>query len=471
MRKISSLLALLLVLVGVYPPTVAAHANSSPTNQLPQSPAISTTLYLPAIRTTPAPSVFGVEMQSATGLEQMAQAGTSWIRRNAILWDQIEAVKGTRNWSLLASLDAELIQEANLGIQVILIVRNTPTWAQKVSGSTCGPIKPEELASFASFMHDLVARYSASPYRVKYWEVGNEPDAGINTGDLPFGCWGDSSDAYYGGGYYAQMLKQVYPQIKSSDPNAQVILGGLLLDCDPTNPPPVSPGSTQLKDCTPSKFLEGILQVGGQNYFDGISFHTYDYYYGKVGQFGNENWHSSWDQTGPTIGAKIAFIKNLLQAYQVNGKYILATEVALLCWDGCDSNYEITKAYDLVESYTTGMVLGLKATVWYDLFGYWRNSGLLFEGGQPRPAYQAYQFMSKELNGSTYSREVSNSGVRGYAFQNGSRSIWVLWSINGNSNSFNLPSLPTAVYDVFGKQLAASQTINVSTPVYVELTK
>ncbi|HEX7973908.1 MAG TPA: hypothetical protein VF498_05830, partial [Anaerolineales bacterium] len=304
--------------------------------------------------------------------------------------------------------------------------------------------------------------------------IGNEPDAEIypGSGYLPFGCWGDSNDPYYGGGYYSQMLEQVYPHIKSADPNAQVLLGGLLLDCDPINPPPVSPGSSQSKDCRASKFLEGILKSGGQNYFDGISFHSYDYYYGYIGQFGNDNWRSSWNTGGPAIGAKISYIRSLLQAYQVTGKYIMATEVALLCWDNCDNNYETTKAYQLVESYTTGIVSGLKATVWYDLYGGWRNSGLLYDNGQPRPAYQAYQFMSKELGGATYSREVSSGGVRGYEFQNGSRLIWVLWSMDGKSKDFSLPSAPSKAYDVFGKQLAAAQAITVDgSPIYVELAR
>jgi hypothetical protein len=83
-------------------------------------------------------------------------------------------------------------------------------------------------------MHDLVARYSVPPYNVKYWELWNEPDvdpalAGLIGGDIPFGCWGDSTDPYYGGGYYAEMLKAVYPRIKAADPQAQVARGRIAL--------------------------------------------------------------------------------------------------------------------------------------------------------------------------------------------------------------------------------------------------
>ena len=62
------------------------------------------------------------------------------------------------------------------------------------------------LDAFAGFMRDLVARYSVPPYNIKYWEIWNEEDVdpslvGPTSG---FGCWGDATDPYYGGGGYAE---------------------------------------------------------------------------------------------------------------------------------------------------------------------------------------------------------------------------------------------------------------------------
>ena len=67
-------------------------------------------------------------------------------------------------------------------------------------------------------MAEAVERYSAPPYNVIYWEVGNEPDIdpSLVDGDEIYGCWGDKTDAYYGGGYYAEVLKQVYPAVKKA---------------------------------------------------------------------------------------------------------------------------------------------------------------------------------------------------------------------------------------------------------------
>ena len=38
--------------------------------------------------------------------------------------------------------------------------------------------------------------------------------------------------------------------------------------------------------------------------------------------------------------------------------------------------FELTKAYYLAQAYTTAYATGMKAIIWYDVFG-WRNSGVL----------------------------------------------------------------------------------------------
>ncbi|MFQ5615847.1 MAG: hypothetical protein ACE5GO_05235, partial [Anaerolineales bacterium] len=172
-----------------------------------------------------------------------AQAGVHWVRLNGLFWSDIEPTEGERDWDQL-SLFEERIQAASAaGLQMIVIVRSTPAWAQARPGYYCGPVHPGKLATFGKFMHDLVSRYSQPPFNVRYWELGNEPD--IDPRHVPpdniFGCWGDENSPYYGGEYYAEMLKAVYPQVKAADPDTQVLVGGLLLDCDPNNPPELQP--------------------------------------------------------------------------------------------------------------------------------------------------------------------------------------------------------------------------------------
>ena len=162
-------------------------------------------------------------------------------------------------------------------------------------------------------MEEAVTRYSKPPYNVKYWELGNEPD--VDPANMPpnavYGCWGNINDPYYGGGYYAELLKAIYPRIKVADPDAQVLIGGLLLDCDPTNPP-IDANTGLPRNCTPSRFLEGILLNGGGEFFDSVSFHAYDYYGSNLGEYSNANWHSSWNTTGPVLTAKVNYLRKLL---------------------------------------------------------------------------------------------------------------------------------------------------------------
>ena len=411
------------------------------------------------------------QLTTGRGLDQMAAADISWTRRNAVLWSSVESTEGTYNWSALAGLESELQDASSRGIRVILIVRSTPEWARKVAGSGpyCGPVSQSKLPAFGSFMGELVARYSVPPYNIKNWELWNEPDIdpSYTPGDSMYGCWGDQNDAYYGGGTYAEMLKAAYPQIKAADPQAQVLIGGLLLDCDPR---PGAGCATVGNSNLPPKFLEGILLGGGGPYFDGVSFHAYDFYQGHPGQYGNANWQSAWNTTGSVLVAKAQFIQGLLSQYGASGKFLINTESAILC-DSCsnDSAFETTKANYVAQAYAAAIAGGLRANIWYSVLG-WRNSNLLNSDLSPRPAYTALQFSRSELRNATWVRDVTEyTGVKGYEFQRGDRRIWVLWSLDGNTHSISFPSVPLAAWDALGNSVTPAASMNVSlNPLYLE---
>lgn len=438
-------------------------------------------IYLPFItKNYPLRTVFGVEMSSITtngGLDQMVAANTNWVRRNALLWSDVSpSFAAERNWnaSSVVSLETELINASGKGIQVILIVRSTPSWAQQVSGSFCGPMKLGNFVDFANFMNAAVARYSVPPYNVKYWEIWNEPDVEVSVGDPPYGCWGNPTDPYYGGGYYAQMLSAVYPQIKAADPKAQVLVGGLLLDCDPRGSPSVCASLNPPRDDKPAKFLQGILAAGGGPNFDGVSFHAYDYY-AELGKYGNGNWSSAWNTTGPVGIAKADFVASVLSSGGAS-KFLMNTESALLC-DSCtsDAAFETAKAYYVTQDYAAAIAQGIRANLWYSVLG-WRNSGLLEADLTPRLAYTATLFARTELGAPTFTGKITSSdiggtlGVAGYKFYRDGRAVWVLWSQDGIPHIATFPSVPLAVWDALGNSVtpAGSLTIDLK-PLYVEL--
>lgn len=452
------LVFLLSALLPGYAPAQAFRTSDPPLSPDDASP---TFLYLPVLnRQFPLASIFGVESLDLVkdfgfardyGLVEIQSTQAYWLRRNGVLWSEIEPNPGERRWENLRALDEFLSQVSKRRMQTILIVRSAPEWAQKYPGMTCGPIDEAELDRFAAFMHDLVKRYSGPSYNVKYWEIGNEPDAPINNGDMPYGCWGEVGDPYYGGSYYAVMLERVYHQIKAADPEAQVLVGGLLLDCDPDHPPESPPGSGVYKDCTMGRFLEGILAAGGGEHFDGVSFHAYDYYYGSLHQFGNPNWHSTSSTTGPSLTAKVAFLRSVLAQYGTEDKYLLNTETALLCDQGCDEAYERTKAAFLVKAYTEAIRLDLHANIWYEVFGVWRNSGLLHLDSSKRPAYFAFQTLIKLLGDSRFEREIPDvPGARIYQFSAPGQTIQVAWSISGGPVPYAPASLPAEIFNYAG---------------------
>jgi hypothetical protein len=435
---------------------------------IPAAPNVITpTVYLPIVlKNWPIPNVFGVTvapMSPGVGLNRVLSTTTEWTRGPFVRWQQVESSPGTRNWAAEATLESELLTAAQNNLSVILGVGQTPTWARKVPGSACGPVAANHMAEFAAFMRDMVTRYSAPPYNVKYFELWNEPDLDykVVVGDSPFGCWGDDADPYYGGGYYGQMLAQVVPQMRSVRPGIRVMVGGLLLDCDPVHPP-------SGKTCQSSKFLEGILRSGGGPFFDGISFHAYDYYGGALGHYGNANWHSTWNSGGPVSRAKLRFIKSVLAAYGITGKFFANTEEALLCDSNCGTVFEQTKADYIAEAYPLAIADGLTANVWYSLSG-WRNSGLLDSGNQPLPAYFAYKFSSQELHDAYYKRNVTEfPGLSGAEFDHGGGRVWVLWSSDGGSHLASLPSMPAAIYMVNGTPISPTMSLTVGIePRYV----
>ncbi len=380
-------------------------------------------------------TIFGVEMYQITtkgGLQQMNEAGITWIRHNdlrsdlptnALIWAAVETSKKVRNWNEMSGLETQLKNAAAYDKKVILIVRSTPKWASINDQSPCGPIKPGEYAAFGEFMYDAVKRYSDPKYNVKYWELYNEPDFPLNTNNRPFGdphgCWGNASDPYNNGEAYGDMLKVVYPKIKEADPEATVLIGGLLLDCDPRPNQPENKSLCEIEKPTYTsqpKFLEGILLSGAGNSFDGVSFHAYDYFPYWVGNFGmfyNEGWGTEWNTTGPVLSAKTEFIKEVLGKYGAAGKDLYNTESAVLntipkyngigiCDDPFDPNYENTKGSHIVQTYTLAKVLGLRANIYFHTKG-WRCSALVDDNNTPiQPGYDSYSFTSEKLRYSTF---------------------------------------------------------------------
>lgn len=461
---------------------IPLEATPTPTN--PQTAEVTLTVtplaVTPAAITPQPPDepIFGIEVDAISaqgGLGLLTGSGAHWVRRNALLWSDVEYFPYQRNWQNLTRLEAELQNAAEQGLQTILIVRSTPPFARMVASSACGPVAPEFFEFFANFMADAVSRYSQPPYNVRYWEIGNEPDIdpSLVQTDSVYGCWGNQGDPYYGGRHYAEMLKVVYPRIKAANPQARVLVGGLLLDCDPDNPPEIPPGSGQTRDCSSARFLEGILEAGGGAYFDAVSFHAYDYYGEALGRYGNLNWFSVWNTTSPVLQAKVQFLNNLLARYGWGAKPLLNTEVALICASSpglcAAEDFELTKAYYAAQVNASALAAGLKANLWYSLHG-WRDSGLVGPGNTPNLAYTAYAASLERLDGAAYTGPLDlETGLMGYTYTRQGTVGWIVWAVDETAHNVTLPQTPDQVLDVFGEQLPTANPLELGiAPVYIE---
>ena len=422
--------------------------------------------YTPSVLTPVSATVFGIESVYSPASLDKVSAVASWTRVNALDWSLVEPTPGERLWNTTRVEDA-LRRASELNLKVVLIIRGTPAWAQKTPGSVCGPVKADQLAAFAKFVYDAVARYSAPPFNVKYWEIGNEPDAPVNTTHVVWGCWGDPKDYYYGAAYYTSALKLAYAQVKAADAQSQVLLGGLLANCDPVKPPAG-------QNCSSSRFLEGVLKNGGGSYFDGVSFHTYEYY-SSLGRWGNANWNSRYNTTGPVLIAKARFIKKTLSAYKVTGKFLMDTEVGLLCTP-CSAlmQHELGKAWYMPEMYAAALSEGVQTALWFSLEG-WLNTQLVDGSLNSLPGYDALRVARNKFGTATYLGRITSTdvggvyGITGYKFKQGNRIIWLVRSTDTLKRSLKLATLPTTMSDPLGNPILPSRNPAMTLqPVYIE---
>jgi hypothetical protein len=166
-------------------------------------------------------------------LSAISQAHPAWV--NLFMgWNGIELAKGVYNEPLLQTYEQEFAALPP-GTKINVNVAGTPAWAAGGSADTRQP--PTNTQDYADFVHYVAARFAG---KVASWEIWNEEDStGWWLGDLPT---------------YVQMLKQAYPAIKSGDPRAQVVFGGLV-------------GNDY-------QFLDQAYGAGAGGSFDAVGLHT-----------------------------------------------------------------------------------------------------------------------------------------------------------------------------------------------------
>ncbi len=342
------------------------------------TPAAATLSPLPAV---PAGAVLGVELTTERDegqVELAAGTGARWVRV-PLRWRTIEPRQNTPPAYRFDTYDTLLSALHSRGFQIILTVRDNPTWA---ADTPCGPLNAAGQEAFLRFLEEAVGRYHREPYAVHHWELYNEPDnTDAETYGAQGGCWGNAPAAY------AELLRRAYPVIKGADPDAVVIFGGLALEQIEGNPFNV-------------RFLERALDAGAGPYFDWANFHYYPAFSYR------------WDRFGRGIQGKHAYIRSILKRAGFE-KPVMCSELGQPTAGPAAEGYSDQKTADeMVRSYARAVWAGMPAAIWHKLQdrpGEARLYGLVDAGGVPKPAYRTYQLLAQHLSSAHFRGELSVS--------------------------------------------------------------
>jgi polysaccharide biosynthesis protein PslG len=140
------------------------------------------------------------------------------VVRDGLLWSQVEPVEGRRDWRRPDSVVEEL---RDAGIEPLLVVSGSPSWANGVPESTPGHEfhVPPRGAALDAWLHDYTDFLAAAVRRyhdyVRRWEIWNEPNL------VQF--WHPRPDPVA----YRHVYETLRATILRVDPRAEVAVGGL----------------------------------------------------------------------------------------------------------------------------------------------------------------------------------------------------------------------------------------------------
>ncbi|MBI5623634.1 MAG: hypothetical protein HY924_07650 [Elusimicrobia bacterium] len=266
---------------------------------------------------------------------------------------------------------------------------------------------PMDASAYRAYVRAAVERYDGDGVDdmpgltapVKYWQLDNEAD-------LHYKVRGFGS--FESPGEYDAVLKMTYEEMKTADPQAQLMINVA--------------GLGQGVDSAP--YLQGLIDLGSTNYFDILSYHVYP---------------NSYD---------FAAVRGLLATMRdmVGIKPIWITETAITSQDVAGfqgSGSERAQAAWLLKDYLYHRANGVQKAFWLSLTdmspvvqSFAKYSGLkTFGAGQKKLSYYAYKKMAEKLEGSGWSDiEIvveQAGGIHAYKFTRNGRPVWAAWNDGG----------------------------------------
>jgi len=322
-------------------------------------------------------------------------AGMRWNRWE-FRWSAIEPGAGQWDWDGSDRV-VEASRTARLNVQGILI--STPRWAETRTASSALPSGLYEpwdspANTWGRFVQTIAERYRG---RVQAWEVWNEPDYPRGS----FAFWFGSEADYY------QLLKVAYKAIRSVDPSATVLVGGLMYWSDPG-------------------YLEKLLNMARQDpegpannyFFDAVAWHVY---------------------SRPTdVYDRVRRSRLLLQSY-VGQKAIWVNEGNLPVWSESRLNdytrFPLSGTLEeqaawVVQWYAYALASGADRVLMYRMHDSDEPEawGLARSDGSLRPAYVAYQLAARYFAHTTSGSRATLGDVEQIVFERPGQRVVVVWN-------------------------------------------
>jgi hypothetical protein len=330
-------------------------------------------------------------------LDLILGMGFSWVKQE-FAWRDIEgARKGAFDWR---NSDSVIYMANSKKVDILARIDNSPDWAApgcfNAASSTMGP--PKRTADWLDFLKAFATRYKQ---RIRAYEIWNEPNLAREWCNQPPSPTG-----------YAQFLKNSYAAIKSVDPAALIISGGL----DPTTCCP--DGKAAMPDV---QFLGKLYDaMGGKSagYFDALGAHAAGYKADPEADpavVANDPNLTNHDPSSPDLRRIYCFrhVEDIRQIMVQRGddkKQIAVTEFGwtsdpvntAYAWFRVDENTKadrVVRAYNYAKAHWSPWI-GVMSLI-YVASPDWTEKdekywwAITLPDGTPRPAYNALEAMQK----------------------------------------------------------------------------
>jgi hypothetical protein len=350
-------------------------------------------------------------------LDKLSQAGVHMVRDD-FFWKAVEPKKN--EWKPEA-FDRLVNLITGSGMEVLAILNYGVDWAMPHGSNS--EVPPEFFADYVGYM----ARHFSG--RIKYYEIGNEPDLFIS-----WRPWPDP-------GHYGELLRASSRAIRENDPEARILFGG------------ISPAESYFYG--PNGSWQFLLKVHSHHpelcqWFDILAIHPYSFLQASSPEFGaTEHPVFVYDLSGAVRQAR-----RQLEKIGCPDKEIWITEMG---WPDLFTGKDRQAAY-LVRGIFLAMAEGVKCYAWYTFWDganhSWNKEGAFGLFGWPgknpeaKPAYGAMKIAHELFGGMKYAGDLGRKlgwkhECRGLAFAD-DHGRWALaiWKETSSPRSFSPVTVP-----------------------------